>query len=255
MVAASKTRFRNKPQALTAHFACQNPAPADPSACTPSQPLQRARCYDPSTGEFTSRDPLEYVDGMSVYRGYLLIAGIDPEGTVCVCHCEVTDFTNGPSRRTYHQFMLGPGITKDEARLRCDRICTRNNRKYKGSYSSKFHALEGCEANATLTSYGKYCGPLRKVPITSCCHDAAILEKVEPIDELDLACAHHDCCVAIKEKWFDRSHHFFCNRQFCSRLFDVDCNRSFNPRICRTYRFDAMVLVCGLNALGIWPLP
>ncbi|MBL8888454.1 MAG: RHS repeat-associated core domain-containing protein [Planctomycetaceae bacterium] len=30
----------------------------------------RARWYDPSTGGFISRDPLGYVDGMSLYRGY-----------------------------------------------------------------------------------------------------------------------------------------------------------------------------------------
>lgn len=31
----------------------------------------RARYYDPTTGEFTSRDPFEYVDGMSMMRGYM----------------------------------------------------------------------------------------------------------------------------------------------------------------------------------------
>jgi hypothetical protein len=41
----------------------------------------RARYYDPNTGEFLSRDPLEYVDGMSQYRGYFVPNGMDPEGT------------------------------------------------------------------------------------------------------------------------------------------------------------------------------
>jgi hypothetical protein len=40
----------------------------------------RARYYDPSTGEFTSPDPLEYVDGMSLYRGYFLLGSLDPQG-------------------------------------------------------------------------------------------------------------------------------------------------------------------------------
>ncbi len=31
----------------------------------------RARWYDPATGGFVTRDPLGYVDGMSLYRGYL----------------------------------------------------------------------------------------------------------------------------------------------------------------------------------------
>ena len=40
----------------------------------------RARYYDPTTGEFTSRDPLEYVDGMSLMRGYLAMQKVDPSG-------------------------------------------------------------------------------------------------------------------------------------------------------------------------------
>ena len=40
----------------------------------------RARYYDPNTGEFISRDPLEYVDGMSLYRGYFVLGGVDPMG-------------------------------------------------------------------------------------------------------------------------------------------------------------------------------
>ena len=40
----------------------------------------RARYYDPETGEFISRDPLEYVDGMSLYRGYFAAGGVDPFG-------------------------------------------------------------------------------------------------------------------------------------------------------------------------------
>jgi RHS repeat-associated protein len=40
----------------------------------------RARWYDPATGGFVSRDPLGYVDGMSLYRGYFGVSGIDPHG-------------------------------------------------------------------------------------------------------------------------------------------------------------------------------
>ena len=43
----------------------------------------RARYYDPATGEFISRDPLEYVDGMSLYRGYFAPGDMDPSGLVC----------------------------------------------------------------------------------------------------------------------------------------------------------------------------
>ena len=41
---------------------------------------KRARYYDPSTGEFISRDPLEYVDGMSQYRAYFVPGIVDPFG-------------------------------------------------------------------------------------------------------------------------------------------------------------------------------
>ena len=40
----------------------------------------RARYYDPQTGEFISRDPLGYVDGMSLYRGCFIPGGLDPWG-------------------------------------------------------------------------------------------------------------------------------------------------------------------------------
>ncbi len=42
--------------------------------------LIRARYFDPMTGEFTSRDPLEYVDGASLYRGYFVPGRVDPLG-------------------------------------------------------------------------------------------------------------------------------------------------------------------------------
>ena len=40
----------------------------------------RARYYDPATGEFISPDPSEYIDGMSLYRGYFVPLGVDPKG-------------------------------------------------------------------------------------------------------------------------------------------------------------------------------
>jgi RHS repeat-associated protein len=44
----------------------------------------RARWYDPATGGFISRDPLGYVDGMSLYRGYFGVMGVDPSGLVYI---------------------------------------------------------------------------------------------------------------------------------------------------------------------------
>ena len=40
----------------------------------------RARYYDAKLGQFISRDPLTYVDGMSLYHGYFAVNGVDPSG-------------------------------------------------------------------------------------------------------------------------------------------------------------------------------
>ncbi len=44
----------------------------------------RARWYDPATGGFVPRDPLGYVDGMSLYRGYFGVRGVDPSGRMLI---------------------------------------------------------------------------------------------------------------------------------------------------------------------------
>ncbi len=54
----------------------------------------RARWYDPATGGFVSRDPLGYVDGMSLYRGYFGVASEDPYGlAVRILRNLIDDFT------------------------------------------------------------------------------------------------------------------------------------------------------------------
>jgi len=45
----------------------------------------RARYYNPLTGEFLSRDPIGFVDGMSLNRGYFVLNGTDPRGLEFLC--------------------------------------------------------------------------------------------------------------------------------------------------------------------------
>ena len=52
----------------------------------------RARYYSPQLGQFISRDPLGYVDGMSQYRAYFVPGNVDPSGeaiTKAVCEAAV----------------------------------------------------------------------------------------------------------------------------------------------------------------------
>jgi len=83
-----------KQRPVAARFVRETPTKNRAATPNPSQPLQRARYFDPSTGEFLSKDPLEYVDGMSMYRGYFVPAETDSEGfspadkeAECIKHC------------------------------------------------------------------------------------------------------------------------------------------------------------------------
>ncbi len=76
----------------------------------------RARYYDNQTGEFISRDPLEFVDGMSLYRGYFAVRGTDANGLKCNRECKIIrwDFVSvhPPEGRHY------PDEDRYEARFR-----------------------------------------------------------------------------------------------------------------------------------------
>ena len=74
----------------------------------------RARLYDPTTGEFTSRDPLEYVNGMSIMRAYVSLSMVDPFGLECSIDCSTA--TTG--KHVFHDleappYEVGAGATDD----------------------------------------------------------------------------------------------------------------------------------------------
>ena len=77
------TLKKSEPQKWTwsgARFTRQTASKKQLDTSNRLQLYKRARYYDPKTGEFASPDPLEYVDGMSLYAGYFTPNGVDPIG-------------------------------------------------------------------------------------------------------------------------------------------------------------------------------
>ncbi len=66
----------------------------------------RARYYDVTTGEFTSRDPLEHVDGMSIMRGYFSLNTHDPFGELSTKEHQVEFGKCGELARTTFDWKL-----------------------------------------------------------------------------------------------------------------------------------------------------
>ena len=60
----------------------------------PSLRYKRARYYHAQLGRFISRDPLGFVDGMSLYRAYFVPGGLDPSGLDCI-GCKGNVITGG----------------------------------------------------------------------------------------------------------------------------------------------------------------
>ncbi len=80
----------------------------------------RTRWYDPATGGFISRDPLGYVDGMSLYRSYKGLRASDPTGT------RNSDLTCTCKRDSFGLSTVDVSVTcpcpSDEARC-CKAVC------------------------------------------------------------------------------------------------------------------------------------
>ncbi len=68
----------------------------------------RARYYSPTLGRFLSRDPLGYVDGMSLYRAYFVPGKIDPLGLSFV-------LVNEATRQYFRRWVDKEGYTTDSS--------------------------------------------------------------------------------------------------------------------------------------------
>jgi hypothetical protein len=102
----------------------------------------------------------------------------------------------------------------------------------------------------TTISYGYYCGPTRRA---SCKFDGTPYLNPKPIDDVDLACAYHDCCLPTVSDYCDRTHHRGCNLAFCIALLLADCSKAPDPKICDEYRTRALELCAG--TIDFWPFP
>ncbi len=100
----------NRPSS-DAHFIRRTPGSKRFENRKPSLRYKRARIYSAQLGRFISRDPLGFVDGMSLYRAYFVPGSMDPFGlasVTCDCkgHADTSDYkvtVNCPSRSRYNQ--------------------------------------------------------------------------------------------------------------------------------------------------------
>ncbi|MDP1562863.1 MAG: RHS repeat-associated core domain-containing protein, partial [Pirellulaceae bacterium] len=92
----------------------------------------RARHYNPLTGEFLRRDPAGFVDGMSLYRGYMDVNFVDPLGLQTIsCKC-------------YSTWLDGDifGTTTD-VQMECNRVlddCCKKACSKLGGWTGTYHA-------------------------------------------------------------------------------------------------------------------
>jgi len=80
------TTLNNSTEQPTARSAVrstrQKPSPTQPALPKPSLVYKRARYFNAEIGIFIGRDPIGYIDGMSLYRGYFVPNKVDPDGQI-----------------------------------------------------------------------------------------------------------------------------------------------------------------------------
>ncbi len=80
MVTGAKNPTSSKHPHHSALASRKTQAQTHPYRCQPRKRLYRARYYHAELGRFLSRDPVGYLDGANLYRGYFVPNRIDPFG-------------------------------------------------------------------------------------------------------------------------------------------------------------------------------
>ena len=191
---------------------------------------------------------------MSLYRAYFVPEGMDPAGEFVATDERVPWVTGQPGSKFCCTYMdttgktwnwtLGGYLSGETPRERCNRRL----QGVWGGWTSAWivvGAKKGeCPRNLTppdwKQGYGRYCGPFRRAN----CASSTPSPSDPPLDTLDLACFHHDCCLVTIDKWLDSCHHRKCNAEFCDALRKVDCSKSPTPKECEWYRAKAITLTC-----------
>jgi RHS repeat-associated protein len=215
----------------------------------------RARWMSPIAGRFLGRDPIGHVGSHMLYQhsGRTPMQMLDPFGLVDI----------GPGN---NQMKINPHTAKTESE------CLEwYNREVATCYSWPWYDwtgrnecfrsandwLQKCKERVTngtpttLLNYGNYCGPLRRA---SCDKNGQPDFIPQPKDDLDKACAFHDCCLRSAAKYLCQPYHKHCNLRFCAALIAVDCSKTADETTCIRYRDNALSL-CMSTINNTIPLP
>jgi hypothetical protein len=169
----------------------------------------RARYYNPLTGEFLSRDPLEFVDGFSLYRGYMGVIGMDPWGLLLSWWDDPLDFDK-MSRQPSNE--MGRWIKGERGNGIFE--CTKYVFEWNGDkkHCARIPYING-EPNFGEYVYkwtGEVCGQRYAIADIDC----SILENIDARRKADFQQANA-CMKKIDPKWFQPDgwtwHHVNCS--------------------------------------------
>jgi len=100
-----------------------------------------------------------------------------------------------------------------------------------------------------LWGYGEYCGLFLIAP---CLGVDQPRPGINPIDDIDAACAKHDCCLMTAVEFANPCRQFSCNWALCTAIKNANCSKSPVPWQCRLFQFD-MAVICQQSPLSLQP--